>query len=49
MLEFEERLALLDLRDPNNKRSQIMQTLSFGLKTFPDNMAFWLAMIDRLI
>ena len=26
-----------------------MQTLSFGLKTFPQNIEFWLAMIDRLI
>ncbi len=26
-----------------------MQSLQFGLKTFPDNINFWLAMIDRLI
>lgn len=26
-----------------------METLKFGLKAFPENIDFWLAMIDRLI
>lgn len=49
MIEFEERLAIADLKDIKNKKAKVLECLQFGLKMFPDNVDFSIAMIDRLI